>query len=358
MQRKEEELFLALCQFNKEQMDDALLEYASPCVLGHLFFNRMQGVAYGVLQKKGMLGSVSREFRNSIREAYERNVEKNGSFLLCIEYLKERLRKFDGKYALLKGAYLCHFYPEGYRTSNDIDILVMPETVTEIGLILLDAGFKQGNIRNGVFVPASRKEIIESKMMRGETVPYIKEINLPGMRYLEVDINFSLDYKNSGGQLVNSFLERNKLRNNKSIEIQTLEESDFFIHLCCHLHKETTTLPWVEMKRDMTMYKYGDIYLLLEEMSNQKINDVFERASGLGLDKICAFSIIQTAELFDVNNVYAIELANSKLNFDHEFLHQVIEPKEKKIFTYYEKDIRKRFFADNRKELLKEVEKI
>ena len=112
------------------------------------------------------------------------------------------------------------------------------------------------------------------------------------------------------------------------------------------------------MKRDMTMYKYGDIYLLLEEMSNQKINDVFERASGLGLDKICAFSIIQTAELFDVNNVYAIELANSKLNFDHEFLHQVIEPKEKKIFTYYEKDIRKRFFADNRKELLKEVEKI
>ena len=27
-------------------------------------------------------------------------------------------------------------------------------------------------------------------MMRGETVPYIKEVDLPFMKYLEVDINF------------------------------------------------------------------------------------------------------------------------------------------------------------------------
>ena len=37
------------------------------------------------------------------------------------------LEENDANYALLKGAYLCSLYPLGYRTSNDIDVLVLPE---------------------------------------------------------------------------------------------------------------------------------------------------------------------------------------------------------------------------------------
>ena len=81
---------------------------------------------------------------------------------------------------MLKGAVLCKKYPKGYRTSNDIDLLVCPERVTQIGKALIKEGFRQGDIRNGTFIPASRKEIIESRMTRGETIPYIKEVNLPG----------------------------------------------------------------------------------------------------------------------------------------------------------------------------------
>lgn len=256
---------------------------------------------------------------------------------------------------MLKGAYLCGYYPEGYRTSNDIDLLVLPENVTKIGNALIKAGFKQGNIRSGEFIPALRKEIIESRMTRGETVPYIKQVNLPGMKYLEVDINFSLDYKNGDKDILKEILNRSYTRNAGSIKVPTLDRSDFFIHLCSHLYKEATTLPWIEMKRDMTLYKYCDIYMLLSDMNMAQTEEIFERAKELELDKICAFTVIQASKLFELQNEKAVDIANSIVKSDMDFIHKVISPKDKKTLVYTEKDIRKRFFADDRKKLLKEV---
>ena len=263
MNKSEIALFKQLCSFKETEFDEALLDAASPEVLGQLFFNRMQVVAYGTLKKHSLLDKVNREFRNSLRISYESNLTKNESFFACVRLLQSILADCGCRYVMLKGAYLCRYYPEGYRTSNDIDLLVLPKDITAIGKRLVNQGFKQGHIRNGIFVPATRKEIIESKMTRGETVPYIKEVLLPGMRYLEVDINFSLEYKPGDTEVLHSMLDRAYTRNIDGLEVTTLDDADYFIHLCSHLYKEATTLPWVEMKRDMTLYKFADIYMLL-----------------------------------------------------------------------------------------------
>ena len=356
MNQQEKQLFRSLCSFQSENIDKSLLKMATPTVLGQLFFNRMQSIAYGTLRDRGLLGEVNREFRNSLMGAYEQNIEKNKSFLGCIMYLNQLLAKGGYKYAMLKGAYLCGCYPKGFRTSNDIDLLVAPEDITEIGNILLNAGFKQGNIRNGKFVPASRKEIIESKMMRGETAPYIKQVNLPGMPFLEVDINFSLDYKPGNTQLVRDMLERMTTKIVNGIEIPTLEDGDFFVHLCCHLHKEATTLPWIKMNRDMTLYKYCDIYMLLNDIDSEQTNYLFEHSKTLGLEKICAFAVLQTAALFEFKNNYAVAVAEGILETDKEFLHLVVAPQEGKQYVFKEKNILNRFFDENRTQLLEEVQ--
>lgn len=355
MNKKEKLLFKELCSFKSKTFDSKIIDASTPCVLGNLFFNRMQAVAYGELKRRDLLSKVNREFRNSLKQAYERNIEKNRCYFLCLKHVSQILKQCTHNYALLKGAYLCGKYPQGYRTSNDIDILVLPEGVTEVGTILKNAGFKQGYIKNDEFVMATRKEIIESKFLRGETVPYVREVNLPSMKYLEVDINFSLDYKNDDTAILRNMLERTVLKQVGNMQIRTLDSRDFFIHLCAHLYKEATTMPWVEMKRDMTLYKYCDIYALLEEMIEGDVSAIFNRARELGMEKICAFAILQTAELFKVSNYYAIASAKSILKSDMEFLHCVISPKDKKKFIYTEKDIFKRFFATERKKLLKEV---
>lgn len=355
MKQKEKLLFKELCKFKSDTFNKELLEFATPHVLGFLFFNRMQGIAYDRMRKNGVLGAVNREFRNSLKSAYEQNIVKNRSFAKCVGMVADILNNIDCHTAMLKGALLCNHYPEGYRTSNDIDLLVRPDDVTTVGNALLVAGFKQGNIRDGEFIPASRKEIIESKMMRGETVPYIKEIDLPNMKYLEVDINFSLDYKNGEKDVLENILERTEVVNENGILLHTLSKEDFFIHLCAHLYKEATTLPWIEMHRDMTLYKYCDIYMLLAEMNEDDIKSIFRRAKELGMEKVCAYTILETSELFDIDSRKTKKLSKDVLENDKDFILRVVSPKDKKTLIYKTNSATARFFMKNRVHDLKEV---
>lgn len=168
MELKERQLFKNLCSFKSKDFDKNLLLNASPEVLGHLFFNRMQGVAFGTLKDNYVSGKINREFYNSLKSAYERNISKNESYFKCVGLLSEILGKCECNVAMLKGAYLCAHYPKGYRTSNDIDLLVHPKDISLVGDKLLESGFRQGYVINGTFVSASRADIIQSRMTRGK----------------------------------------------------------------------------------------------------------------------------------------------------------------------------------------------
>ena len=355
MTKKEKALFKALCKFEEDTFDADLLAYASPEVLGYLFANRMQGVAFGTLKKHHLLGRVNREFRNSLSHAHEQNTQKNESFYQCIAMLNDILSSRDCPSAMLKGAYLCSRYPIGHRTSNDVDLLVSASDITIIGKLLAKAGFIQGSIHNGIFVPATRQEIIASRVLRGETVPYIKEVGLPFMKFFEVDINFSLDYKNGTDNLVEVLLSKVYEKQTAAGCIPTLCDEDFFIHLCAHLYKEATTLPWIKMGRDMTLYKYCDIYMLLSQSSDEQMQRIVHRSSQLGLEKICAYAILESMELFELNNAWINQWATQALADEPDFRLQVTAPAEKKMFQYQTQNASKRFFMKSRITDLKEV---
>lgn len=359
MNKQEKELLLELARFfsaDTEKLTALVPQGATAAVLGQLFYNRTAAIAYDVLRSSGLLGKLNREFRNSLEGAYLQSLERNQSFTCCLDMLNEALQNCKGKYAMLKGAMLCSFCPKGHRTSNDIDLLVAPDDVSIISEALTAAGFQQGHIRNGGFVPATRKEIVTSKMTRGETVPFIKEVRLPFMPYLEVDINFSLDYKNSDSTVITDMLQRSVgHRVNNHVKIQTLEEKDFFIHLCAHLYKEATTLPWVKMNRDLTLYKFVDIYMQLCIFMNNGIDALFSRAAELGMAEICSCVILWTEALLPAHNTYAVEVARKHLAGKEYLLDLVVAPAEKKEYRYVEQDICERFFAPDRTTLLEEV---
>ena len=228
MLKKEKELFLQLCDLkncDKKKIEQLLNAHAATAeVLGTLFENRMAAIAYSVLNKVGLLDKVGREFRNSLHSAYLMNINRNSDYFKCLREISDVLDSCGAPYALLKGAYLCGWYPDGCRTSNDIDVLISPEDVGLFSNCLRNAGYKQGSVKNNKFVPATRKEIIESKMTRGETVPFIKKVDLPSMTYLEIDLNFSLDYKNSDDKLLKDMLDRTVRIGQCGVNIRTLDK--------------------------------------------------------------------------------------------------------------------------------------
>lgn len=361
MNRNEQKLFLRFCEVlhtGDGSAPEFVRRNATGAVLGQLFMNRMAGVAYGNLRDSGHLSLVNREFRNSLRAAYQQNAEKNRSYLACISRTTELLRSVNVPYAMLKGALLCALYPEGYRTANDIDLLVRPMDVTTIGQCLLAGGFRQGDIREDRFVPATRKQIIESRMMRGETVPYILEVDLPQMKYLEVDVNFSLDYKNGDDAILAGMLQRATDVTVGQTRVHTLVLTDFFLHLCLHLYKEATTYPWIAMGRDMTLYKFADISLVAGFLIASDVDRLFDKAREYGLERELVYAVLLSDALLPVTNRDLVRRAKGTARGIPDVMREVWDPASGKRLLYPDARLVKRFFAGDRSALLCEAPQI
>lgn len=356
MNQWERKMFWCLCRFLdpcREEIAQLLQKGAgTPAVLGHLLYNRMGGVAYHVLVQTGTADCADREFRNTLRDTWLQGLEKNRSFVRCRDLVGEILEDTGAEYALLKGAYLCDVYPAGCRTANDVDVLTEGRWVTPIGQALTKAGFRQGYIRGGKFMPATREKVIRAKMLRGETVPYILKVDLPYMQYLEVDLNFSLDYKNTADPALHAFVSGTRSYGTCRI----LDSLHFMLHLCAHLYKEATTYPWVQMGRDMSLYKFCDLYLLLYAYTLQDYALLAEKAKEYDLLFPCYYALEATRTLLQIEDPMLLGCLARICPSDLRIMDRVVDPSGGRDFLYSVSDLRRRFFTKDRRTLLKEVE--
>jgi hypothetical protein len=139
-----------------------------------------------------------------------------------------------------------------------------------------------------------------------------------------------------------------------SAKIRTLDPSDFMLHLCSHLYKEATTVPWIRMKRDMTFYKFCDIYGLLQDFTESDLDALISKSIDLSVQKEVLYCLGGIEAFFGpVHSKSYDELMKKEIGLD-----EVIAPTEKKTYRYTEKDIKKRFFAKDRMALLEEVTEV
>ena len=337
----ENHLVLSLCRFldyEKEEIHSAFESGVDlPVVLGQILYHRMGGVAYETLNSIGILPKLNREFRSVLSLTYESNCMKTDSFYMALAELSELFSNVKFPYAFLKGSYLVSLYPKGLRTSNDLDILVNPNDVTLIENLLKSNGFVQGYLHGNEFRQATRQEIIYSKMNRGETVPFVKQINLPYMNYMEIDINFSLDFKAIGGTtFVFSLLkraERNIVTSKGSL--YTLSKADFLIHLCAHLYKEASIYNWVQMGRDLSLYKFCDIYLYVHKFMDDRSARELERAiRQYGMQKECYYALYFTRLLFSIRNPALDSLLENIQPQDLSYIRRIYDPVHRVSYTY------------------------
>ncbi len=303
----EQKLVLELCRiegYNKENVELALnkrLDYAY--VLGQLHMHRMAAAAYYVLQKTELLGKVNREFRSSLKAVYQYNQYKVASYKKALDELVYLLENVDFPYTILKGGFLAYLYPPGVRTSNDIDLLVLRKDLPRIIELFRNHGFVQGFIRNERIVEAKRQEIVNAQLNRGEIIPFVKEVRWQGLEFLEVDINISLDEKSSEDtSVIAQMLERRSgFATDRGERLYTLDREDFLIHLCTHLYKEAAVYQWVEMGRDLSIYKFLDIWLYYRKFIKQQEGEqaLADRIQACGKELECYYAFYYTGEIFD-----------------------------------------------------------
>lgn len=325
-------------------------------LLGHLLFNRVGGIAYCNIEKANISSMVNREFRTPLKMVYESSKVRSESFSECEKMLCDIFINSTFSYAFLKGALLNKMYEPGMRTSNDFDVLVSQSDLQKVTDLLINEGFIQGFLRNDVFTPAKRSDIVYARMNKGEIVPFVKEVNLPCMKWLEIDINFSLDFK---GINTNNAPEDFVSRAEPLIEIDdkslfTLNSIDFLMHLCSHLYKEATTWYWVERTRDLSLYKFSDIFLFIKKFFTKTyVENLIERIKKYELESECFYTFYHTRKLFNIKDRDLDYVIESITPQDKSVLKRVFDPKKKTSYLF-EVDFTDYFFSSDRTKLLKE----
>lgn len=200
-------------------------------------------------------------------------IQRNRIMEKWIADIEYELSSAGINHAFLKGSILsyCPFgginlYQYGERSSNDIDILVSPQEIGKLDSVLASFGFIQGEWIGGKIEPFSHREIMYRRMTRGETAPYLIQTQSEQVPFIELDVNYSLGYLPSGdGALVDNMLTDCKqyaIYNKESIS--SLSEEKFLLHLIMHQYKEATLYWMTERHKDSQIYKYLDIYRILQ----------------------------------------------------------------------------------------------
>lgn len=363
--RAEHNLILSILQFmhiDKKRIIDLLqmkLDWVE--ILGFLTFNRVAGLAFHVFDqfnKKHLCGQAMFSM-SSIYEAQSIRTINNRKY---IKLISEKLTKNKIPHAFLKGSFLANIiYPIGCRTSNDIDILINPKDITKCSKELEALGYIQGyyDSKKDNVIKADRKEIVFRRMNWGETFPFIKVVKEQCLKYIIVDINFSLDWLPTGTEYaVNCLLTNAK---NYTIEdndlISTLDKESFLIHLCMHLYKEAILYDTVIYNNDLDLYKFVDIYAYIYAV-DVNWEEFIQKVNKFRLSDGCYFALEYARAIFPLlnsNKNFLLTLNKIKPT-NTRYLYEVIDPSRPNINYVWQEDILSRLFDMKRCEKLKEME--
>lgn len=322
-------------------------------IIGWLIMNRCNTIAYKNLD----LSSLHRDSLKCLNVLKKNDEEQAKIFQKSLALLSTTLKDVDFNYAFLKGATLSSIlYDIGERTSKDFDILVESNDVSALQRVLIADGFKQGWLDSDyqTIIPATRREIVESRMNFGQSVPFIKIYDeIP----VTVDINFSVDFKPDEGEgVVHKLLKNVEIIKKDEFQFKSLAKVDFLIHLCCHLYKEATTFDWVSERRDLDMYKFSDINVYLKKFGNHSFfKKLVEYIKSYEVEKECYYTFKNSSLIFPtISEIEGFNECIEKIKpKDISFMNEVIYPREKKSF-YYRVDFLEWLMSNNRISLLNE----
>ena len=140
-------------------------------------------------------------------------------------------------------------------------------------------------------------------------------------------------------------------------KIRTLSEDDFLIHLCCHLYKEATTVDWLLHRRDLMLYKFSDINVVLHNFANYNfITKLIKKIKKYNTEQACYYVFKNSSIIYpDLLNLPGYTELLDKIEPNSKtYLKQIVFPKEKKILSY-SVDFEQWFNSPNRLDLLNNI---
>lgn len=344
---KEEKIVLELLKY---EYDDSIIEILNDksvnwiTVLGYLMYHRVAGLVYEKINKIDVRLLDYPVFFASymVNQAQSLRGKEQNRY---VKIISDRLLSDDIDHVFLKGTVLNNvIYSSGERASNDIDILVMKQSVNQVAEILRDIGFVQGkyNYKKNEIIPFSSEEIRFSLENRGETAPFVLISDTYALKTIDVDINFSIDWiPDTNGDIVESFLQ-NKIimKCMDGTSIYSLSNEHNFLELCIHLYKDSVLIDILKKRKVLDLYKFVDIYYFLKcSYTQMNYDKLYELVVQFNLEKPVLFAVRAVYTLFP-------DAINDKLDTVIEKILSSTTINENIIFDQYDESTMMKTTAD------------
>lgn len=274
-------------------------------ILGQVFLHRVNGIFFVNLYKRNFHRKLPKEVIMPLQTAYFGNSHINKVYESVISSVSKKLNNHKIPFVFWKGAIINSFVYEnlGFRTSNDIDILISKESLSATTKVLNDLGFNQGNYdaERKKIIPLSRREQLFWTTQTHQLAPFRKIIEEAYLDKVKIDVNFSLDLGNKSSKasdyLVEDLLHNQHGISSEKIQFNSLNLEAMLLTLSLHASKEATSLWALENQNDLTMYKFSDIHYLI---TSKEINwELFlELVSTHSLVKEVYYALYYTEHLF------------------------------------------------------------
>lgn len=144
-------------------------------------------------------------------------------------------------YAVVKGAVLSEaaYGSPAVRRSADIDLLIDRRDCETVRAVLVDAGFTQGYVEDGVLHPYSRESKLYYGALSHQMAPFIQPLKSPFCPFLNVDVNTDIFWGESGWHTdIHAFLSETEETSVAGITVRKLPRERELIALCLHHYKD------------------------------------------------------------------------------------------------------------------------
>ncbi|MCZ2526898.1 nucleotidyltransferase domain-containing protein [Streptomyces sp. HB2AG] len=187
------------------------------------------------------------------------------------------------------------------RRIADLDVLLSREDARAAHEVLLRLGYIQGRVaEDGERIePYSRETQAFWKMNLSNQLPYRKPGGRPDITDFNVDICHDIFQKKSGISAgAAELLDRAVPAVLCGAPAWEPAPDDRLLDLCSHLHKEATSLHFIEDRQDLQLSKFLDLALVAEGCGEDAWQRFLKRVVSVGAEEIVYYALHFTAVLY------------------------------------------------------------
>lgn len=313
--------------------------------------NKVLPLIWYNLQKRNNEGNIPSNIEKIMYFYYLGTRERNNILLKELDTIIQYMNSKNIPCIPLKGAYLIpNIYRDfGIRTMNDIDFMINHSNVSIVRAAMNELGYIEGEYEkdSNKIIAIKREKKIFWNMKMNNLFPFKKISDSDYVKISEFDFCFSLDF-DLNYEIVDNMISRVKPQRANSSKY--LCDSDFFIHLCCHLYKEATNAMWVMIEKDLNLIKFCDIReFVLHNMNSESIDEAIEIAKKYRLEKAVYYTLFYLNQIY--SDGYELE-AMKNLNISDDSFIYTYGAKDFGENVTWKKSFWQRIFSNNNRDEL------